>query len=451
MSRMPVTPHASSSSVSLESTAVMRVVPLQRPARIVVLCAAFGALLFDGFELGLMPLASLSVSRDLLGDRYTPTLGGDWFARFTAALMFGAAIGGILLGSLGDRIGRARAMGISVLFYSVCAGLGAWVQTQEQMLVLRFMVGLGVGGVWPNAVALVAECWPDKARPAVAGVMGAAINAGILMLSQLAQLRSLTADSWRWLFTIAAVPAALGLLVWFFLPESPAWLATRGRKTGDRPTTPVRLLLRPPLLRITLIGIMLGSIPLVGAWAASKWMIPWADQIAGVTQPDYKAMTQGWWALGAMLGSFAGGQIASLLGRRRSYFLISLGSMVLTIAMFQLTAPLQPSFLWIVLAQGFVATLFFGWLPLYLPELFPTHVRATGSGISYNVGRFATAGGVLAAGALFTAFGGSYPAVGSAAALIYGLGMLAIAWAPDTTRTSLAFVRSDHPETRGTP
>ena len=85
--------------------------------------------------------------------------------------------------------------------------------------------------------------------------------------------------------------------MWFFLPESPAWLATRGRKTGDRRTTPVRLLLRPPLLRITLIGIMLGSIPLVGAWAASKWMIPWADQIAGVTQPDYKAMTQGWWAL----------------------------------------------------------------------------------------------------------------------------------------------------------
>jgi SHS family sialic acid transporter-like MFS transporter len=105
--------------------------------------------------------------------------------------------------------------------------------------------------------------------------------------------------------------------------------------------------------------------------------------------------------------------------------------------MFQLTAPLQPSFFPIVFAQGFVATLFFGWLPLYLPELFPTHVRATGSGISYNVGRFATAGGVLAAGLLFTAFGGSYPAVGTAAALIYGLGMVAIWWAPDTSRTSL--------------
>ncbi|CAN5672395.1 MFS transporter [soil metagenome] len=437
MSSSPVAP-PSSELVSPASLPATGPGPLPRRARLLVLCAAFGGLLFDGFELGLMPLASLSVSQDLLGANYTPTQGGDWFARFTAALMLGAAMGGILLGSLGDRIGRARAMGISILFYSVFAGPGAWVQTQEQMLVLRFMVGLGVGGVWPNAVALVAECWPEKARPTVAGLMGAAINTGILMLSQIAQFWSLGEDSWRWLFKIAAAPAILGLLVLFFLPESPTWLASRGRRTNEKRAAPVRELFRPPLLGITLTGIMLGSIPLVGAWAASKWMIPWADQVGGVAQPDYKAITQGWWAFGAILGSFAGGQIASLLGRRRSYFLISLGSVVLTVSMFQLTAPLQPSFFWIVFAQGFVATLFFGWLPLYLPELFPTHVRATGSGISYNVGRFATAGGVLAAGLLFTAFGGSYPGVGTAAAMIYALGMIAIWWAPDTTRRSLA-------------
>ena len=101
------------------------------------------------------------------------------------------------------------------------------------MLVLRFLVGLGVGGVWPNAVALVAECWPDKARPTVAGLMGAAINAGILMLSQIAQFWSLTEDSWRWLFHLAAAPAILGVLVLFFLPESPglARLPRHGRRT----------------------------------------------------------------------------------------------------------------------------------------------------------------------------------------------------------------------------
>lgn len=412
--------------------------PLPRGARFAVLAAAFGALLFDGFELGLMPLASLSVTKDLLGADYNPTLGGDWFARYTAALMLGAAIGGIVLGGLGDRIGRSRAMGVSILFYSVFAGLGAWVQTQEQMLVLRFVVGLGVGGVWPNAVALVAECWPDKARPTVAGLMGAAINSGILMLSQIAQFWALNQESWRWLFKIAAVPAVLGLLVLFFLPESPTWLASRSRQIGKKPAAPLRQLFRPPLLKITLTGIMLGSIPLVGAWAASKWMIPWADRIGGAAQPDYKAMTQAWWAFGAILGSFTGGQIARLLGRQRSYFVISLGSLVLTIAMFQLTAPLQASFFPIVFAQGFVATLFFGWLPLYLPELFPTHVRATGSGISYNVGRFATAGGVLAAGLVFTAFGGSYPAVGTAAACIYGLGMIVIWWVPNADSKALS-------------
>jgi SHS family sialic acid transporter-like MFS transporter len=416
----------------------MTTAPLSRTARYAVLAAAFAALLFDGFELGLMPLASLSVSKNLLGPAYTATLGGDWFARFTAALMLGAAIGGILLGSLGDRVGRTRAMGISILFYSIFAGLGAWVQTQEQMLVLRFLVGLGVGGVWPNAVALVAESWPDKARPTVAGLMGAAINAGILLLSQIAQVWSVTATDWRWLFQLAGMPAILGLLVIFFLPESRAWLAAREKRVEKKPAAPLRELFRPPLLRLTLIGIMLGSIPLVGAWAASKWMIPWADKIGGAVQADYKAMTQGWWAFGAILGSLAGAQIASLLGRRFSYFLISIGSLVLTLAMFQLTAPLRPSFFPIVFAQGFVATLFFGWLPLFLPELFPTHVRATGSGISYNVGRFATAGGVLAAGFVFTAFDGSYPSVGAAAALIYGLGIFVIWFAPDTGRKSMS-------------
>lgn len=96
----------------------------------------------------------------------------------------------------------------------------------------------------------------------------------------------------------------------------------------------LRELFRPPLLRLTVIAIVLASIPLVGAWAASKWMIPWADKVAGADFPGYKATVQGWWALGATLGSFIGAQVAGWLGRRRSYFLISLGTTVLTISMF---------------------------------------------------------------------------------------------------------------------
>ncbi len=418
---------------------------LSSRARYVVLFTAIGALLFDGLELGLMPVASLSVSQSLLGNAFTPTVGGDWFARFTAALMLGAAVGGIFLGSLGDRIGRSRALGVSVLFYSVFAGLGAFVQTQEQMLALRFLVGLGVGGVWPNAVALAAECWPDKSRPIIAGLIGAALTGGILMLSQIARVWPITPDSWRWIFQLAAAPAILGVVALTLIPESPLWLASRNvrRKNessgaaAPKPASALRELFRPPLLRLTLMGVLIGSIPMVGAWAASKWMIPWADKVGGATEAGYKAITQGWWALGAVLGSFFGAQIAAWLGRRRAYAIISAATTVLTSLMFLGTAPLQASFLPIVFAQGFVATLFFGWLPLYLPELFPTRVRAAGSGIAYNVGRFATALGVLAAGALFAAMGGSYPKVGAICGLIYLLGLIVIWWAPDTTDRKL--------------
>jgi len=395
-------------------------------ARSATLLCAFLGLVFDGVELGLMPIASLSVSKSLLGSAYTATSGGDWFARFTAALMLGAAVGGVLLGNLGDRIGRTKAMGVSILFYSIFAALGAHVETQEQMLALRFLVGLGAGGMWPNGVALVSECWPAASKPVVSGVMGAGINVGVLLLSQLALLWPITADSWRWIFYLSGVPAVLGVLVLVALPESPQWLASRGGAALKPVAVPVRELFQPALLRVTLAAIAVSAIPMVGAWAASKWMIPWADKVAGATHPDYKAATQGWWAIGATMGSFCGAQLAGWLGRRNSYLLISAGATALTIAMFQFSAPLRPGFHAIVFAQGLVATLFFGWLALYLPEIFPTRVRATGSGLAYNAGRFATAFGVLAAGLLFTALGGDYPRVGAICACIYAFGVLGI-------------------------
>src|SRR4029079_3564106 len=138
---------------------------LSKPARIAVLAAAFLGLLFDGFELGLMPVASRSVTQSLLGADYTEVENVRLFARFTAALMLGAAVGGSLLGNLGDRIGRSRAMGVSVLIYSIFARLCSFVTSCHEMLALRFLVGLGVGGMWPNGVALVAESWPNAARP----------------------------------------------------------------------------------------------------------------------------------------------------------------------------------------------------------------------------------------------------------------------------------------------
>lgn len=403
--------------------------------RMIVLMVAFSGLVFDGFELGLMPIASLSVSKSLLGSLFTKELGGIWFARFTASLMFGAACGGIVLGNLGDRFGRTKAMSVSILLYSVFQGLGGFVRSQEEMLVLRFLVGVGVGGMLPNAVALVSECWPNASRPLISGIMGAGINVGILLLGQVNTLWPLTEENWRWLFQLSALPALVGIFSLFVVPESPTWLAKRGATA--EPAIRLRELFGPDLVRVTIVGILLGAIPLVGAWAAAKWMLPWTDHVASATNAGYKGTVQSWWAVGAVLGSFFGSQIAAACGRRLSYFLISLGSLVSTAAMFLVSAPLHPSFLPVVLIQGFLSTLFFGWLPLYLPELFPTRARASGMGLSYNVGRFATAIAVLLAGNLLTLMGGSFPQVGATCGIVYFLGMVVIFWGPDTSGRSL--------------
>jgi MFS family permease len=300
------------------------------------------------------------------------------------------------------------------------------------MLVLRFLVGLGVGGMWPNGVALVAECWPNTSRPTVSGVLGAGINVGIVGLSILGMVYTITPDSWRWIFTLAAVPCVLGLVVLFLLPESPKWLASRSE--SKKPAPPLTAMFRGDLLRPTLIGITLASIPLVGAWAGSKWMIPWADAVGRAEGVDgYKSTTQLWWGIGATLGSFLGAPLAAFIGRRLSYLLISIGATALTWSMFKLTAPLEDSFWPIVFIQGLVATLYFGWLPLYLPELFPVQVRATGAGLSMNIGRFVTAAAVLLIGSQFK----GYSSIGAACALIYGLGVIAIFALPTTERSEL--------------
>ena len=417
-------------------------VPLSPRGRAAVLAAAFLGLVFDGFELGLMPVASLSVSKSLMGEAFTPAAGGEWFARYTAALMLGAAIGGIVLGRFGDRFGRARGLGVSILLYSLGAAAGGFVRSQEQLLLLRFLVGLGVGGVWPNGIALVAESWPAASKATVSGVMAAGINVGIIVLSQCGRIWPITPDSWRWLFQIAGLPAVLGAIVLALLPESPQWLARRGG-AADGHASPRPALFGRELRRTTLAAILIASIPMVGAWSASKWMIPWADAVAGPTDATYKAVTQGWWAAGSLVGSFVGALLVGWLGRRASYLVISIGATAATLAMFNLTAPLEPGFHPTVCVQGFVSTLFFGWLAVYLPSVFPVEVRAAGSGLAYNAGRFLTAAGVLAAGTLFTALGGDYARVGSLCSLVYALGIAAIWLTPAAERTRLR--RDPHP------
>ena len=129
-----------------------------------------------------------------------------WFAWYQAAFLFGAAAGGWLFGWLGDRLGRTRAIGAGVLCYSLFTLACYFARSADTMLALRFLACLGVGGVWPNAVALVAEAWPNASRPFLAGLLGAAANVGFVLLGVIGYCFPITQDAWRWALLVAATP-----------------------------------------------------------------------------------------------------------------------------------------------------------------------------------------------------------------------------------------------------
>ena len=360
-----------------------------------------------------------------------------WYARYNCAFLLGAALGGLVFGWLGDWAGRVRSMGLSILCYSLFAGLAYFSATPEQLLLLRFISAMGVGGMWPTGVSLASEAWSDVSRPMLAGLLGTAANVGIVLLSVITYYEPLTPDAWRWVLLVGAWPAALGVIVLAILPESPAWLAARGKAVEGKPAGSMRTLFSPPLLSITLLGIAIGTIPLLGGWGVTNWFILWTEQVNGVTEYKPRALAAIMRAGGACIGSLFGGYLASLLGRRTTYFLIALSSFALSEFVYLRMNPAMPGFFWAVFAVGLVTTIFFGWLPLCLPELFPTHARATGAGISFNFGRILTAVGVLATGALTAYFQENYSRAGSIMSFIYAAGMLVILFAPDTSGKKL--------------
>ncbi|MCI0705383.1 MAG: MFS transporter [Planctomycetia bacterium] len=417
---------------------------LTRGERIRVLIGGFLAWMFAGLEISLFILIHRQMTLGLLGSDTSEEVVRQGFVWFQAAFLFGAAAGGWHFGWLGDRIGRTRAMGASVLCYSLFALACYFVTDADTMLVVRFLACLGIGGVWPNAVALVAEAWPNASRPFLAGLLGAAANVGFVLLGVIGYCFPITDDAWRWTFLVGASPAVIGLLILLIVPESPRWLASRIPKHETQATSPLREVLTPPLLSRTILGVMLGAIPVVGSAANANWLIPWTDHAAQerareagleVKKPDArsKAKTQITRSGGAVFGSLLGGIIASVLGRRISYFFISLGALAASSYIFSQLDPLHPQFQVFTFILGFVGITYFGWLPLFLPELFPTRVRSTGTGISFNSGRVVAALVVLSAGFLLDQFSGDYARVGFWSGMIYAVGMLVIWFVPRKT------------------
>lgn len=360
----------------------------------------------------------------------------SWFTWYQCSFLFGAAAGGFLFGWLGDRIGRAKAMTASILTYSSLSALSTLAQTPLQFWTIWFFACTGVGGMWPNGVAIVSEAWSALSRPALAGVIGTAANIGIFSMSTIGTQLAIASDRWRWVMLISALPALLGVVAWLTVPESPQWLAMRASRQRSPSTSEIRdrrssdtlELFQPPLLGLTLIAILLGTVPMIGGWGTANWMNPWADETGN---PLLKAQIGQARALAGIAGSIVGGWVAHRLGRRLTFFMISLGSLLVAETIFLWLKPTDRSFLPLVAILGLFNGLYFGWLPLCIPELFPTRVRATGSGIGFNSGRLITAVTLFISGQLMIYFDGDYARIGRATSWLFALGMIGACIAPD--------------------
>ena len=419
---------------------------MSKNGRILVLVSAFLGWLFAGVQLAVTSLVmrdamqSMSVGESDAGEASI----GQWMGWLVAAFLFGGAVGGYLFGWLGDKFGRQKAMSASIACYSLFAFVTYFTQTPDQLLWLRFATGLGVGGMWPNAIALVSEAWPNFSRPFIAGIIGTAANVGIMLFSLLTMNVLITPDAWRWTTLLCTSPILLSIFILLAVPESPKWLSLKqqpdkdgadesetdiSESQGNSELSPLLEIFSSRLIQMTMVGIVLGTIPLFGGWGSSNWANFWVDQ-EGVSEAS-KAEALFARSLPGSIGSLLGGALAMLIGRRVSYFLLSFACLICSQYIFIYSHPQNSDFMIWYAALGLFSGFFFGWLPFCLPELFPTRVRSTGAGVSFNFGRIVTVVGILvAAGMLKEMLNGDYAQIGRITSWIYAIGMVVAFFIP---------------------
>ncbi|MCA9054367.1 MAG: MFS transporter, partial [Planctomycetaceae bacterium] len=249
------------------------------------LIAAFLGWMFDGFEIGLFPLVAQPALKDMLPGSAEGMI-GNWIGVMTAAFLVGAATGGVLFGWLGDRIGRVRAMALSILAYALFSGACGFVNAPWQLFLFRFLASLGMGGEWSLGVSLVMEIWPNTSRGWLAGAIGAAANVGFVLVALLGIVltevlgtvesgllgmglgeetvaRLISNSGWRLLAISAALPALLTFLVRVFVPESEKWLHEHAKGSTKQWSTPDLL--------FVVVGAA-AALGLVSLWALDDWL-----------------------------------------------------------------------------------------------------------------------------------------------------------------------------------
>lgn len=376
---------------------------------------------FDGLELHLYTLVATPLIVGLLGavSNADPAV-KEKAAYVQAAFLVGWAVGGAFFGRIGDKLGRSRALALTVLTYALCTGLCAFAQTWWQLMIFRFVAAVGIGGEWAVGASLLAETWPKKWRPWIAAVLQSGVNIGILvaagvvwLIMPLLQQLFTAGGQPGWLrdvvlgaknllprlsaehlvFLIGVVPALLVYWIRKHVPEPENWEAARDAAT-EKPG--IADLFRGSVASITWRTMAVCALSLSAWWLFIFWQAQHVRKLLeGTGVPASEVTRQVSMAFFVMIavsivGNYFAGWLAKLWGNRRAILVMFadlFGSMAGAFIVPRGFDEL--AWFWVPLV-GFCSGVF-GLFTMYMPPLFPTLLRTTGAGFCYNIGRVAAA------------------------------------------------------------
>ena len=411
---------------------------------LVVIIASCGWL-FDCMDQRLFVLARESALTELLRDDPARLAVVRTYSGYaTTSMILGWATGGIIFGMMSDKIGRVKTMVATLLVYSGFTGLSGLAQGWVDFTIYRFLVGLGVGGMFGAATALVAESVPSGFRAVALGALQALSAVGNI-IGSLVSLQvppgaaefAGTFSGWRVLFFIGVLPALLVAPIVFFLREPESWVHARAKAVQSnqnaRVGSPFELFREDRWRRNTIVGIFLGVSGMIGLWGIG-FFSPELISTALVGEPQAVVdRVRGWGTALQDVGSFLGMTVftfvAALVSRRVAFLAAFVLSMVVTMFVFSSLRTASDAY-WMLPMMGFAQLSIFAGYSIYFPELFPTRLRGTGVGFCYNTVRYLAAPAPILFGYLATMM--SFRTAAIMMATIYLAGMVALVWAPET-------------------
>lgn len=352
--------------------------------------------------------------------------GGIIFSIF----LIGWAIGGIAFGIAADRFGRTKVLMATIIIYATFTGAAALAQDWWHLAVYRFLTALGIGGEWAAGAAIVAETWPEEKRAKAAGILQSAWAAGFFLAAGF-NLALKDTYGWRGLFLIGVLPAFVAFLVRWYVKEPDRWTRAHAQQA-----IPLSAIFEGELKRSTLVGSALAFVAVFGLWGSTNWAptlihelpeFQGADPVTVTKSVSYAIMALN---AGAIFGYLGFGPLADRFGRRPVFAFMCAGSLVMLPTTYLLPSD-YAGVLMLLPILGFFNNGIFSGFPIYLPELYPTRLRATGAGFCFNAGRILASISPFMTGWLVTALG-TFGRAASTVALIYLVGLGVLWFAPET-------------------